>query len=250
MRDYSIGVDEAGRGPVIGPLVVCAMSIPSEDYSILKVMGVRDSKVLSKSKRESICKLINEKTIELNWRMGIIVCEPSRIDNNRSFSNLNELEVDLFSEAIVNSIDSNESGSIFLDACDVNQERFGSNVKLKLGSAWSNWKIFSEHAMDSSNSLVAASSIVAKVTRDEAMRKLSEEIGLDLGSGYPSDPKTRSSMNRLISGKKPHDCLRWTWSTVERAWDELHGTPVPTRYENSRISSQTDIRHWMEGNHK
>ena len=250
MRDYSIGVDEAGRGPVIGPLIVCAMSIPAEDYPILKEMGVRDSKILSKGKRESIYKLIIEQAVERNWGMGIIVCEPSRIDNNRSSSNLNELEVDLFSEAIINSIDNYESGSIFLDACDVDQERFGSKVRLKLGPEWSEWKIFSEHAMDSSNSLVAASSIVAKVTRDDAMQKLSDEIGLDLGSGYPSDPKTRSSMKRLVSGKKPHDCLRWTWSTVERAWTDLHGTPVPIRHENNEISSQTDIRHWIEGNHK
>ena len=72
--------------------------------------------------------------------------------------------------------------------------------------------------MDSSNTLVGASSIVAKVTRDNAMHELSKEIGIDLGSGYPSDPKTRSSINELIAGKNPHDCLRWTWSTVRRAW--------------------------------
>lgn len=250
MSEYSIGVDEAGRGPVIGPLVVCAISIPSNDYHILREIGARDSKTLSKSKRDTIYKLIHEEASERNWNIGIVECEPFRIDHNSSVSNLNELEVTLFSEAIKNSNGNDGSGSIFLDACDVNQERFGNNVKSKLGPSWGDWRITSEHSMDSSNSLVAASSIVAKVTRDSAMQKLSNDIGIDLGSGYPSDPKTRSSINELISGKNPHECLRWTWSTVRRAWEEKHGTPVPIRYENKEISSQTNIQHWIEGNHK
>tara|TARA_Y100000768_G_scaffold373855_1_gene342959 strand:- start:499 stop:1251 length:753 start_codon:yes stop_codon:yes gene_type:complete len=250
MREYYIGVDEAGRGPVIGPLIVCAISIPSDDYHILGDIGARDSKTLSKNKRNTIYKLIHEEAIERDWSIGIVECEPSRIDHNSSNSNLNDLEVNLFSEAIKNSNDSDDSGSIFLDACDVNQDRFGNNVKSKLGSSWGDWRIISEHSMDSSNSLVAASSIVAKVTRDNAMQKLSNDIGIDLGSGYPSDPKTISSINELISGKKPHDSLRWTWSTVKRAWEEMHGSPVPIRYENKGISSQTSIQHWIEGNHK
>ncbi len=250
MSEYSIGVDEAGRGPVIGPLIVCAISIPSSDCHVLEEIGARDSKTLSKSKRDKIYKFIREEAIERNWNIGIVECEPFRIDHNSSVSNLNDLEVTLFSEAIKNSNDNNDPGSIFLDACDVNQERFGNNVKSKLGPSWSDWKIISEHSMDSSNSLVAASSIVAKVTRDNAMQKLSNDIGIDLGSGYPSDPKTRSSINELISGENPHDCLRWTWSTVRRAWEEMHGTSVPIRYENKHIYSQTNIEHWIEGNHK
>ena len=250
MSEYSIGVDEAGRGPVIGPLIVCAISIPSSDYNILREIGARDSKALSKSRRESIYKLIYEEAIERNWNIGIIECEPFRIDHNNSVSNLNELEVTLFSEAIKNSNDDDESGSIFLDACDVNQERFGNNVRTKLGPLWSNWRIISEHSMDSSNALVAASSIVAKVTRDVTMQELSKDIGIDLGSGYPSDPKTRSSINELITGKNPHDCLRWTWSTVRRAWEEMYGTSVPIRHLNNGNSSQTNIQHWIEGNHK
>tara|TARA_B100001027_G_scaffold4146_1_gene2721 strand:- start:439 stop:1191 length:753 start_codon:yes stop_codon:yes gene_type:complete len=250
MSEYSIGVDEAGRGPVIGPLIVCAMSIPSNDYNILREIGARDSKALSKTKRESLYKLIDEEAIERGWNIEIVECEPFRIDHNNTVSNLNELEVTLFSEAIENCKHNGDFGSIFLDACDVDQERFGNNVKSKLGRSWSDWRIISEHSMDSSNSLVAASSIVAKVTRDYAMQELSNEIGIDLGSGYPSDTKTKSSINELISGKKPHDCLRWTWSTVQRAWEEMHGTSVPIRFEDKGISSQTNIQHWIEGNHK
>ncbi|MAU85026.1 MAG: ribonuclease HII [Euryarchaeota archaeon] len=250
MSEYSIGVDEAGRGPVIGPLIVCATSIPSNDYHILREIGAKDSKTLSKGKREKIYKIINEEAIERNWNIGIVECTPFRIDHNSSVSNLNELEATLFSEAIKNSNVNGESGNIFLDACDVNQERFGNNVKSKLGPSWGDWRIISEHSMDSSNSLVAASSIVAKVTRDNAMKKLSDEIGIDLGSGYPSDPKTRHSINELISGKYPHDCLRWTWSTVRKAWKEAYGASVPIRYQNKGVYSQTNFQHWIEDNHK
>ena len=105
MTEYSIGVDEAGRGPVIGPLIVCAISIPSNDYNILREIGAIDSKALSKSRRESIYKLIHQEAIERSWGIGIIECEPFRIDHNNSVSNLNELEVTLFSEAIKNSND-------------------------------------------------------------------------------------------------------------------------------------------------
>ena len=51
MGAYLIGVDEAGRGPAIGPLVVCALSIPIGDRGILTEIGVDDSKNLTRLKR-------------------------------------------------------------------------------------------------------------------------------------------------------------------------------------------------------
>ena len=45
-------------------------------------------------------------------------------------------------------------------------------------------------------------------------------MGLDLGSGYPSDPKTKSAVQELVKGERPHDCLRWSWKTVSDAWAE------------------------------
>ena len=48
-----------------------------------------------------------------NWNIGVVECEPFRIDHNSSVSNLNELEVTLFSEAIKNSNGNDGSGSIF-----------------------------------------------------------------------------------------------------------------------------------------
>ena len=80
MGAYHIGVDEAGRGPAIGPLVVCALSIPKEDRVILTELGVYDSKKLSKKKREAIHSEIIASSKSRGWRIGLVHCDPKRID--------------------------------------------------------------------------------------------------------------------------------------------------------------------------
>ena len=250
MRAYNIGVDEAGRGPVIGPLVVCALAIPEGDYSILEKMGVKDSKSLSKAKRGVISRSIREKCMTRGWKLGISICEPVKIDLNSIKSNLNTLEVELFSESIKKTVPSRTGGSIYVDACDTDQDRFGNNVKFSLGNEWSKWDIISKHRLDQSNLLVGASSIIAKDVRDSAISDLSEKLGMDIGSGYPSDPKTKIAVVELISRGTPHDCLRWSWSTVKNAWLSLHNSPVPTRSDGGGKYSQTDLRGLSDSNHK
>lgn len=199
-----IGVDEAGRGPVIGPLVVCAFASISQ--SSLRELGVKDSKDLSPKKREELFEILSE------MPHRVVVCPPERIDNS---DNLNHLEVELFAEALAAMPD----GQIMLDACDVDAQRFARNV-----SALSKRECMAEHKADENHPEVSAASIIAKVTRDRIVRELSEEIGVDLGSGYPSDPKTKKAVIELVKGERPHDCLRWSWKTVENAWG---GTPPP-----------------------
>ena len=116
MRNMFIGVDEAGRGPVIGPLVVCAFATKSQDY--LRELGVKDSKFLTKKKRNELFEILSK------MEHKVIVCSPERIDIS---PNLNSLEVELFAEALENM----PEGSIMLDACDVNEERFAHNVSKK-----------------------------------------------------------------------------------------------------------------------
>jgi len=105
MSDWLIGIDEAGRGPVIGPLVVSALAIPATDRSSLVDLGVRDSKDLTVHARESIQESIRQLTRQRDWGIGTIVCEPARIDVNRLDSDLNRLEIELFAEAIRSAID-------------------------------------------------------------------------------------------------------------------------------------------------
>lgn len=206
-----IGVDEAGRGPVIGPLVVCAFAAISE--SELAELGVKDSKLLTVKKREEIY----SKLIEMPH--NVVICSPERIDNS---DNLNQLEVELFAEAL--SVMPN--GEIMLDACDVDAERFARNV-----SNLSNKECQAEHKADESHLAVGAASVIAKVTRDNLIKEISENLGFDVGSGYPSDPKTIEAVKKLVQGNTPHECLRWSWKTVEKAWG---GKTPPRPNSNQR----------------
>ena len=73
-------------------------------------------------------------------------------------------------------------------------------------------------------------SILAKVERDNRIQQLTEEIGIPLGSGYPSDPNTKAAIPSLLLESEPHPVLRWSWKTVHRAWKEKYGVEPPKRH--------------------
>ena len=129
-----IGVDEAGRGPVIGPLVVCAFA--SVSTSQLAEFGVKDSKDLSKKKRDELFDILSE------MPHNVIVCSPERIDNSE---NLNSLETELFAEALLPM----PAGSVMLDACDVDADRFAKRV-----STLAERECNAEHKADENLSLI------------------------------------------------------------------------------------------------
>ena len=244
MRSPRAGIDEAGRGPALGPLVVCSLCVPSEDLEFIKATGAMDSKALSSSKRESVYTDIIREVENRGWGVGLAVCEPSRIDYNSINSDLNSLEVKLFSEALELSADPENSGHLKVDACDVDEDRFGKRVSIELGEGWKQWDIESRHGMDSLDIVTSAASIIAKIERDSRIGELSRDLGLDVGSGYPSDPKTRLAVRELVSGELPHDCLRWSWKTVAESWYEGHGTPIPSRSGDGKITSQSTLGDW------
>jgi ribonuclease HII len=244
MGAYHIGVDEAGRGPAIGPLVVCALSIPIGDRGILTEMGVDDSKNLTRKKRESIHSEIIDISESRGWNIGVINCDAERIDLWMESGNLNSLEVVAFSEAIEEVAENSLEYRIFLDACDVDAERFGRNVSSSLANKGIGWRIISKHRMDSNDVVTGAASIIAKVNRDWAMDKLSQELGVDLGSGYPSDPKSKTAIEDLCREGHPHDCLRRKWKNVDRAWMMHHRTPIPSRSIRTPGGVQSALEEW------
>lgn len=196
-----IGVDEAGRGPVIGPLVVCAIAIPETEISRLESLGVKDSKLLSESKRGELAILLTE------YEHSLAIASPAMIDD---CENLNLLEVELFAQ----TISALPNGKVMADACDVDADRFAKRV----GEAANRKGVKSEHKADLNHIEVAAASIIAKETREAEMQRVTEEIGFDVGSGYPSDPKTISALPKLLQDETPHPELRWSWKTVRDAW--------------------------------
>ena len=246
MRGCDIGVDEAGRGAVIGPLVVCALMVPEEDREDLVDIGADDSKKLSKKKRRLVATEIARLSDSRGWGVGEIICSPSRIDQGMKTGNLNSLEVELFAEAINSATQPNGQCRILLDACDVNAPRFGKSVESALGAEWEGCRIVSEHGMDGEDIVVGAASIIAKFRRDSEVERLAKNLSIELGSGYPSDPLSRAAVRKLSTGYLPHECLRWSWSTVSDVWTELHRRPVPTRDAGATHPVQSSLEDWNQ----
>lgn len=227
---WRIGVDEAGRGPVIGPLVVAAFSCPEEDLEILRQAGIKDSKDLSAKKRAELYEWLRKESITRGWDFHIHISTPAAIDNAMQRSNLNLHECELFALCCDNVIEGKEAGILQLDACDINEVRFAENVCQRM-KQWpiEGWRITSEHKADSKYLEVAAASILAKETRDQEIEKLAKTKSMNLGSGYPSDPITRLAVRELIVDGIPDECLRWRWKTCENICMELFGKSPPTR---------------------
>ena len=220
------------------------MCIPENDEGVLREIGARDSKELSPAKRHSISEKILSEAKSSGWGVGIVICEAERIDLNSQSSDLNRLEIDLFAEAIEAAADSDFHGTVMADACDVNEERFTNRLVSRLGSDWSEWTVVSRHGMDSQSVVAGAASILAKVKRDDAISTIEAGIGIRIGSGYPSDPLTREAVRELVSGELPHECLRWSWSTVSDVWGGIHSGPVPMRSADGASVLQSSLDEW------
>jgi ribonuclease HII len=198
-----MGVDEAGRGPVIGPLVVCGAHMDQRSLAQIDSMGLKDSKKLSPKKRESFAGELKE-----ILQFELVVLTPEAIDARvGSEDNLNVLEVNCFADAIR----AVKPGTAYVDACDVNAERFGFNIRRSLDF---DLEIVSCHEADNKYPIVMAASILAKVHRDALVAEISEAMGEDVGSGYPNDPVTVEFLKSYYrKNKKLPDCCRRSWKT-------------------------------------
>ncbi|MGQ0795238.1 MAG: ribonuclease HII [Nitrosopumilaceae archaeon] len=195
------GVDDAGRGSVLGPLVIAGVSIERSKIKHLSSIGVRDSKQLSPSKRENLYK----KIIYLVDDYYVARISPRLIDKSVRKNQLNNLEAQYMAKVISKL----KPSSSYVDSCDVNPVRFGKKIS-KLAQSG---RIYSKHHADSKFVVVSAASIVAKVNRDKEIEKLRQKH--DLGSGYPSDSKTMQFVRNWITihGTAPQ-FVRTSWKPV------------------------------------
>ena len=208
-----LGIDEAGRGAVLGPLVVCGFLIDEKDEKKLKKIGVKDSKQLTPNKREELASKIEEIGIHI-----VIIRVPSaKIDANRKRGiNLNQIEAIKMAE-IINLL---EPDKAIVDAPSYNTNKFRDYLFSKMENK--KIKLVSENFADQNYPVVSAASIIAKVNRDEAIEELKKKVGKDFGVGYPHDPRTIEFLNKLAEknhGKLP-SYIRHTWDTVERIKNE------------------------------
>ena len=196
------GIDEAGRGSVIGPLVVCGVAVEEEREKYLERLKLRDSKKLSPKRRIILARKIRK----------IAECCPVKItaqdiDLLRSKDvNLNQIE----KIAIKKIIGELKPDKAIIDSMDVKPERLKSEVE----GYRENLEVVSEHKADDKYTIVSAASIVAKVERDKAIANLRKEFP-DIGSGYPSDPTTIAFLKEIPYEEMP-DFVRRSWSTVSK----------------------------------
>ena len=195
------GVDEAGRGSMLGPLVVAGITISRSKINLLKKLGVRDSKKLSPVARNRLYKKIIETVDDYH----VIRISPRIIDKSVLNHSLNHLEAKYMAKIISKLSPS----TAFVDSCDVNSKRFGKEIS----RLTSNTKIRSYHHADSKFITVSAASILAKVSRDRAITRLKKKH--DIGSGYPSDPKTKVFVKKSIRRNQNLTFLRKSWKPVQ-----------------------------------
>jgi len=196
------GIDEAGRGPVIGPLVVAAVFV--EDDEPLRQMGVKDSKKLTPHSREAMFdRIVNVA------KYNIVVMSAEQIDEERKERSMNEIELKMFADSLKDM----KVSRVYADCPDVNEVSFSSSLSSMIGGV----KVVGEHKADDKYPVVSAASIIAKVTRDRMLKEIADELGEDIGSGYPSDPVTVEFINKWIKENgNPPPHTRRSWETVKR----------------------------------
>ncbi|MBD3405471.1 MAG: ribonuclease HII [Candidatus Lokiarchaeota archaeon] len=210
----TVGVDEAGRGPMIGPLVVCGVLFDDVSLKNLPSLGLRDSKTLSPTRRQEYAELIESHATRICTRY----ISASEIDEHRARGvSLNELEIRKFIEIlqVLRPL------VAYVDAADVKAKRFGDSIGTRSGLWNEGCKIVSEHKADTKYPIVSAASIIAKVERDRMISQFHEQYG-DFGSGYPSDERTVSFVRELVISKEPiPPIIRRSWESVKRIVAEL-----------------------------
>ncbi len=202
-----LGIDEAGRGSVLGPLVIAGVVIPEKMKNVLDNMGVKDSKRLTPARREVLSRKLKNM---FEW--DVVIYSARDIDDLRASGiNLNEIERKGMEELLL-KLDFDKA---IVDAVDVKSQRYQDRLQKSTGK-----DVKAEHKADDKYLEVGAASIIAKQTRDDAISKLNkpfEDMG-GIGSGYPSDPTTKKFLSNYSYNEMP-DFVRKSWSTVAKLKD-------------------------------
>lgn len=202
-------IDEAGRGSLIGPLVLCGISVDEKGLKELENLGVKDSKLLTPKKREEL-----EKKIKKIAEYHIVRISAKEIDlKSRIGVNLNKQEAIKMAECI-NVLKPDKA---IIDAPS-GIKKFVDNMK---SYSEHECEIVAEHKADMKYVAVAAASILAKVDRDRAIKELQDSLGFEIGVGYPHDKRTISALKENLENKNLMNHVRTTWVTYSTIMKEL-----------------------------
>ncbi|MBU0980929.1 MAG: ribonuclease HII [Nanoarchaeota archaeon] len=200
------GIDEAGRGPVIGPMVMCGVAIEESDHYKLVQLGVKDSKLLSPRKRKTLSRKIRELT---QWK--VIQLSPAEVDQAvlSKGTNLNWLEAKT-TALILKELKPDKA---WIDCPSPNTKAYEARMVMELGGL--DIDLVTENKADVNYPVVSAASIIAKVTRDNEIAAIERKLKLPIGSGYPADPITQKFLKDY--GRKHPDIFRKSWQSWKRA---------------------------------
>jgi len=204
-----LGIDDAGRGPVIGPMILAGCLVDDKIEQEFKELGIKDSKKLTPKRREFLAEKIKKKAITFE----ITLTYPDEITSqNKAGVNLNTVEA-IKSAEIINRINKGkEKIIVYIDCPSPNipawQRVVEKHVKNK-----ENLKIHCEHKADVNHISCSAASVIAKTTRDAEIEKIKKIVGVDFGSGYPSDPLTCKFLKDYAEKHKKDGIFRKTWQT-------------------------------------
>ena len=199
-----LGIDEAGRGSVLGPMVIAGVVVPEKMEKVLERMGVKDSKRLAPNRRTILSRKLRKM-----FEYEIVVISAREIDELRASGvNLNEIEKNAM-ESIILKLKPEKA---IVDAVDVKAERFQENLRKDTGV-----DVIAEHKADDKYIEVSAASIIAKAERDFHISEINKEYIKTggIGSGYPSDPTTKEFLTNYTYDEMP-DFVRRSWATVSK----------------------------------
>lgn len=196
------GVDEAGRGSVLGPLVVG--SVYADSDVTLKDMGVKDSKKLSPKVRDQMYDRITG-----SFEFKTVIVSAEEIDRMRKDISLNEIELNMFVQACSKM----RVSAVYADCPDVNESGFSRSMSVQMEGT----TVIAKHKGDDLFPIVSAASIIAKVTRDRMIDDIQKEFGTNIGSGYPSDHYTMEFIEKWIKDNgSPPKHTRCSWEPVRQ----------------------------------
>ncbi|CAG9830179.1 unnamed protein product [Diabrotica balteata] len=218
-----LGIDEAGRGPVLGPMVYGICFCPINEQMILEKLECADSKALTEEKRDNIFSNICKESKVVGWAVEII--SPNSICNNmlsRTKYSLNQVSMD----SAVGLVKAAEKAGVKIEHIFVDTVGPPEKYEEYLKRLFPKYKVKVSKKADSLYPIVSAASICAKVTRDHALKVWTFQEGLDVtheqfGSGYPGDPVTKKF---LVDYCDPvfgfPQLVRFSWSTSQNALEE------------------------------
>jgi ribonuclease HII len=206
-----LGIDDAGRGPLIGPMILAGVLLNEQQERLLKEEGVKDSKQLTHANRVRLAEIIEKNSIKFK----AVKSFPDEIDAFvESKSNLNTLEATKAAEIINYLNDEKSKIKVIIDCPSVNTSAWKKSL-LRFIKHPGNLDIHCEHKADVNHPSASAASILAKVERENEMGKIRRQFSSfgDVGSGYPADPLTKTFLKKHGKELANSGIFRKSWQT-------------------------------------